>query len=111
VGNKQRKAAQLEENHGPWLGVGFAQAQGLALSFSNVAAQRLHHQYPDVSLSFLAFFHSKNFFYHSIIFSFRYNVKIINTLRGNSLTIARFTDTRVAGTIYPKALASASGPS
>lgn len=93
---------------GGWISL----AQGLAVAFADVSAQRVHNHCLGVC-QFDGFFPPKTSFHHSPIWLFLLgdNVKIINTLRRSSLTFARFMDTGMAGTIYPKALVTGSGPS
>lgn len=93
------------ETTGLGWGVGSALAQGLALASADVSAQRVHYHCQGVCVcQFSGFFLPKTLFHHFTIWllSLR-DVIIINTLRGTSLTFARFMDTYVAGTIYPKA--------
>lgn len=96
----------MEVSHRPW-------GWGLALSFADVSAPRVHCHCPGVSHSFLASIPPKPLFHHFTIWIFllRNNVKIISIIRGSSLTFARFIDTYMAVTIHPKALVTGSIPS
>lgn len=98
-----------KETAGLGWGVGFAPAQGLAPAFADVSAQSPL-PLPRCVSEFSGFFPPNPLFHHFTIFSLRDDVKIISMLRGTSLTFARFMDTCMAGTIYPKALVG-SGPS